>query len=283
MVSLGSAAQLCRVLLPLHVVFLSVWLVESSASNGDIKECIRSNGVEYRGEQLSSSSGLTCLNWTSTNRDYDVQVHPDSLTGVGDHNYCRNPDSSPRPWCYIVSPDGTIQRQSCAIETCKEQNSTEPAEAESLDPTGSAPPTEGFQPAKSGASQGEVAAVKPVIGISQRVHTAPKKKKDLGTTGYVLGILMMAVIILLGAGITVGYFYKRGRDIKKQHDQRVYEREMQRINLPLAAFSNPTCELIDENTIVITAEQETTPVQEGLEGMEGGDPLMGQQNGTPGA
>ncbi|CAB1423334.1 unnamed protein product [Pleuronectes platessa] len=254
MVSVGSAGQLCRVLLPLHVVFLSVWMVESSASNGDIKECISSNGVEYRGEQLSSSSGLTCLNWTSTDRDYDVQVHPDSLAGVGDHNYCRNPDSSPRPWCYIVSPDETIQRQSCAIETCKEQVSTEPAEAESLQPDRKRSP-----------------------------HRELSAGQDLGTIGYVLGILMMAIIIILGVGITVGYFYKRGRDIKKQHDQRVYEREMQRINLPLAAFSNPTCELVDENTIVITAEHEITPVQEGLEGMEGDDPLMGQQTGTPGA
>lgn len=72
----------------------------------------------------------------------------------------------------------------------------------------------------------------------------------------------------------------RGRDLKKQHEQRVYEREMQRITLPLSAFSNPTCELVDENTIVITAEHETTPVQEGV---EGGDPLMGQPAGTPGA
>ncbi|XP_019956674.1 phosphoinositide-3-kinase-interacting protein 1 [Paralichthys olivaceus] len=283
MLSVTSAVQLCRVFLSLQVVFLSVWMVHSSTSNGDIKDCIRSSGVDYRGEQLSSSSGLTCLNWTSTDRDYDVQIHPDSLTGVGDHNYCRNPDSSPSPWCYIVSPDGTIQRQSCAIDTCKEQASTEPAEAESLHPTGSAAPTESFQLAKSGASQGEVAVVQPVMGISQRVHTSPKRKKDLGTPGYVLGILMVAIIIILGVGIIVGYFYKRGRDFKKQHDQRVYEREMQRINLPLAAFSNPTCELVDENTIVITAEHETTPVQEGLEGVEGGDPLMGQPAGTPGA
>lgn len=66
----------------------------------------------------------------------------------------------------------------------------------------------------------------------------------------------------------------RGRDLKKQHEQRVYEREMQRINLPLSAFSNPSCELVDENTIVITANPD----------QEGGDPLMGQQQaGTPGA
>ncbi|KAM6964964.1 phosphoinositide-3-kinase-interacting protein 1 [Aplochiton taeniatus] len=140
-----------------------------------------------------------------------------------------------------------------------------------------------FEAAKPGPSQGEGAAVQPVVGISQRVQTGPKKKKDLGTLGYVMAILMMGIIVILGVGITVGYFYKRGRDLKKQHDQRVYEREMQRITLPLSAFSNPACELVDENTIVIMAEQ--TPVQEAGEGeAEGGDPLMGQQQAvTPGA
>lgn len=39
--------------------------------------------------------------------------------GVGDHNYCRNPDSSERPWCYITGPDETVQRQFCAIDMCK--------------------------------------------------------------------------------------------------------------------------------------------------------------------
>lgn len=44
-------------------------------------ECVKSSGVEYRGTQQSSSSGLTCLNWTNTARDYDVNLHPDSQTG----------------------------------------------------------------------------------------------------------------------------------------------------------------------------------------------------------
>lgn len=44
-------------------------------------DCVRSSGVDYRGEQRSSSSGLTCLDWTNTTRDYDVNVHPDSQTG----------------------------------------------------------------------------------------------------------------------------------------------------------------------------------------------------------
>lgn len=64
-----------------------------------------------------------------------------------------------------------------------EQASAVPAEAESLNSTGTPPSTQSFQPAKSGPSQGEVAAVQPVMGISQRVHTGPKKKKDLGMLG----------------------------------------------------------------------------------------------------
>ncbi|XP_029018176.1 phosphoinositide-3-kinase-interacting protein 1 [Betta splendens] len=257
------------------VVFLIAAVAQSSASSGGDEDCVR-----YRGEQRSASSGLICLNWSNTTRDYDVKVHPDSQTGVGDHSYCRNPDSSERPWCYITGPDGTIQRQFCAIGPCKAEASTVRPEAEALGPT-PGPPTEKLSvPAKQGAPQGEVGAVQPVMGISQRVHTGPKKKKDLGVLGYVLGVLMIAIIIMLGAGITVGYCYKRTQDLKKQHEQRVYEREMQRITLPLSAFSNPTCELVDENTIVITAEHESSPVRGGVEGQ---DPLMGPRAGTPGA
>lgn len=64
-----------------------------------------------------------------------------------------------------------------------EQASTVPAEAESLNPTGNPPSAESFQLAKLGPSQGQVAAVQPVMGMSQRVHTGPKKKKDLGMLG----------------------------------------------------------------------------------------------------
>ncbi|XP_057688399.1 phosphoinositide-3-kinase-interacting protein 1 [Corythoichthys intestinalis] len=261
----------CRMLLSLHVVFLSAALVDGSVLNADQKDCIESNGVGYRGVQQSSSSGLTCLKWTNASTQYDP------LTGVGDHNYCRNPDSSERPWCYITGPDGMVQKQFCSIEKCRVLTSSE--DPKTAEPTAATPSPDTDIPPKT---QGDAAAVagQPVMGISQRVRTGPKKKKDLGTLGYALGIVMMAVIIVLGAGITFGYFYKRGRDLKKQHEQRVYEREMQRITLPLSAFSNPTCELVDENTIVVTARHETTPVQEAA---EGADPLIDQQAGTPGA
>ncbi|XP_032991681.1 phosphoinositide-3-kinase-interacting protein 1 [Lacerta agilis] len=134
-----------------------------------------------------------------------------------------------------------------------------------------------FEPANSLPSRSEAAAVQPVVGIGQRVKMRSNEKKDLGVLGYVLGLLMVVIIIAIGAGIVVGYVYKRGKDLKTQHEQKVYEREMQRITLPLSAFTNQACELVDENTIEVHTNQ--TPVEE----THNGDaPLMGQA-GTPGA
>ncbi|KFW82496.1 Phosphoinositide-3-kinase-interacting protein 1, partial [Manacus vitellinus] len=132
-----------------------------------------------------------------------------------------------------------------------------------------------FEPADTLPSRSEAAAVQPVIGISQRVQMNSKEKKDLGTLGYVLGLIMMVIIIAIGAGIVLGYIYKRGKDLKEKHEQKVYEREMQRITLPLSAFTNPACELVEENTIVVHTTQ--TPGED-----TGSGPLMGQA-GTPGA
>lgn len=64
-----------------------------------------------------------------------------------------------------------------------EEASDVPPEDKAFHPAGLPSSTESLQPASSASSQGEPAAVQPVIGISQRVHTGPKKKKDLGTLG----------------------------------------------------------------------------------------------------
>ncbi|XP_075687632.1 phosphoinositide-3-kinase-interacting protein 1 [Rhinoderma darwinii] len=122
----------------------------------------------------------------------------------------------------------------------------------------------------------QVNVAQPVISISERVQVKPRDKKDLGPLGYVLGILMVVIIIAIGSGIVVGYVYKRGRDLKQKHEQEVEDRRLQRINLPLSAFSNPTCDLVDENSIEVTASHIPNTVQEGT------IPLM-DSAGTPGA
>ncbi|XP_044145427.1 phosphoinositide-3-kinase-interacting protein 1 [Bufo gargarizans] len=122
----------------------------------------------------------------------------------------------------------------------------------------------------------QVNVAQPVISISERVQVKGRDKKDLGTLGYVLGILMVVIIIAIGSGIVVGYMYKRGRDLKKKHEQEIEDRRLQRINLPLSAFSNPTCDIIDENTIEVSINHTPNAVQEGTV------PLM-DSAGTPGA
>ncbi|XP_063954844.1 deleted in malignant brain tumors 1 protein-like isoform X2 [Lytechinus pictus] len=62
--------------------------------------------TDYRGTINTTRSGYTCQAWTSqyphehrrTPSDY-----PD--TGIGEHNYCRNPDASDMAWCYTTDPD----------------------------------------------------------------------------------------------------------------------------------------------------------------------------------
>ncbi|KAM4807569.1 phosphoinositide-3-kinase-interacting protein 1 [Rhinophrynus dorsalis] len=132
------------------------------------------------------------------------------------------------------------------------------------------------EPEVAEQSPDQSVVAQPVISISERVQVKPKDKKDLGILGYVLGVLMVVIIVAIGSGIVVGYIYKRGRDLKRQHDQQVEERRLQRINLPLSAFLNPTCDIVDENSIEVLSNHTPNTAQDGVA------PLMGCA-GTPGA
>ncbi|NXX19884.1 P3IP1 protein, partial [Podargus strigoides] len=236
-------------------------------------ECLRGNGVSYRGSQRVASGGAPCLNWLAV-RSGPGAALPAAV--AEDHNSCRNPDGDASPWCYIRGATGVPERRPCDIAQCPVATAaTAPVPTAGVGTSQEADQV--FEPADTLPSRSEAAAVQPAIGISQRVQMNSKEKKDLGTLGYVLGLIMMVIIIAIGAGIVLGYIYKRGKDLKEKHEQKVYEREMQRITLPLSAFTNPACELVDENTIVVHTNQ--TPVEDT---QEGGGPLMGQA-GTPGA
>ncbi|XP_076208976.1 phosphoinositide-3-kinase-interacting protein 1 isoform X2 [Aptenodytes patagonicus] len=236
------------------------------------EECLRGNGASYRGSRRVASGGAPCLNWLAVRSGSGA-----ALPAVAeDHNSCRNPDGDAAPWCYIRGAAGVPERRPCDIAHCSDATAAT-APVPTAEVGTSQEVNQVFEPADTLPSRSEAAAVQPVIGISQRVQMNSKEKKDLGTLGYVLGLIMMVIIIAIGAGIVLGYIYKRGKDLKEKHEQKVYEREMQRITLPLSAFTNPACELVDENTIVVHTNQ--TPVEDMH---DGSGPLMGQA-GTPGA
>jgi len=73
---------------------------------------------DYRGEVNHTISGFTCMNWRQQSPHKHTRTeanYPNS--GLGDHNYCRNPDDEDEgAWCYTTSPD---QRWDyCGIPKC---------------------------------------------------------------------------------------------------------------------------------------------------------------------
>ncbi|KAK3527516.1 hypothetical protein QTP86_024303, partial [Hemibagrus guttatus] len=189
------------------------------------EKCIELTGTSYKGDKQISSSGQSCLNWLNISSVYNLTIHLNADPGEWDHSYCRNPDASDKPWCFVATGEEGIKRQDCILETCQEQTK---------------PPN--VRPALS-----ESVAVKLGPGLSRRPNLRPRKKNDPGALGYTIAALLMLIIIVMGAGIAVIYFYKKSLKLKMQQQQRAQEQEMHRINLQQLAFYNAACDLADEN------------------------------------
>lgn len=62
------------------------------------------NDVDYRGCQTKTRSGKTCQKWTvQTPHKHNNSPSDKPGKGLGDHNFCRNPDNEPTIWCYTTS------------------------------------------------------------------------------------------------------------------------------------------------------------------------------------
>lgn len=77
-------------------------------------------GESYRGLVTSTLSGRTCQKWTAK-KPWDITL---SLTsgGLGNHNYCRNPDGSQEmPWCYTMDTSEEHKIETCSIPECPKE------------------------------------------------------------------------------------------------------------------------------------------------------------------
>ena len=96
----------------------------------DVPQCDSQCGTaaekqaDYRGAISVTHAGKPCQKWTSQTPNRHSRTpsnYPDK--GLGDHNFCRNPDGEPRAWCYDAeAPSGAWGRPDrwdyCDVQTC---------------------------------------------------------------------------------------------------------------------------------------------------------------------
>lgn len=73
----------------------------------DDAECHEEDtGFDYRGVTSTTVNDHTCFNWnTVSSFGYEISPEKYPEAGIGDHNYCRNPDAGDDgAWCYTSDP-----------------------------------------------------------------------------------------------------------------------------------------------------------------------------------
>ncbi|ESL10859.1 hypothetical protein TRSC58_01401 [Trypanosoma rangeli SC58] len=71
------------------------------------------NGEDYRGHVNVTEMGISCQKWSEQRPHLHDTPVSSSLTGVGDHNYCRNPNGLERPGCFTMNP--FVRYQFCVV------------------------------------------------------------------------------------------------------------------------------------------------------------------------
>jgi len=88
------------------------------------------NGKTYRGLVTSTVSGRTCQNWLDQ-KPHKIDIKPSKENGLGNHNFCRNPDESfDKPWCFTMDP--TKEKEVCEVPVCGEMDRNFQDEADKL-------------------------------------------------------------------------------------------------------------------------------------------------------
>ncbi|CAL8249164.1 unnamed protein product [Merluccius merluccius] len=91
------------------------------------EKCVAGQGGGYRGTWSTSHTGKVCINWNSTSlrgRHFTATKPGAASLGLGNHNYCRNPDSDSFPWCFVYK-GRQVTWERCAVTKCPEDKEQE--------------------------------------------------------------------------------------------------------------------------------------------------------------
>ena len=88
--------------------------LHSVKKNFTLVNCLESYGTNYAGTISTTKSGRRCKNWSLGDPTRSLKYG--ELFGPDVRNYCRNPDNSRTPWCF-VGKNGTT-REDCDVPRC---------------------------------------------------------------------------------------------------------------------------------------------------------------------
>ncbi|XP_074855561.1 urokinase-type plasminogen activator [Carettochelys insculpta] len=134
-------------------------------------QCYTENGQDYRGTASRNEKNEECLSWdfpSLKRRAYNAGLRNAMQLGLGQHNYCRNPNGKAKPWCYIRRGYQTIATD-CDIKPCYEE--TEPT-------CGQRSSSKYFK-----IVSGSIAAIESQPWIATIFHYSSRIEKDLFVCG----------------------------------------------------------------------------------------------------
>ncbi|XP_041866097.1 hyaluronan-binding protein 2 [Melanotaenia boesemani] len=145
-------------------------------------DCYVDDGETYRGVVSETDDGYECLQWNShfiLEKGADPFNSFEDSDGLGPHNFCRNPDGEPRPWCFYRSGYRLLWDH-CDVRPCPDPTDVVPTDTPDPEPTSSQLPSTSLPPPVTSTSVPQLSTVPPnITTIPQQFLTCgnPQPKK----------------------------------------------------------------------------------------------------------
>ncbi|XP_036121816.1 hyaluronan-binding protein 2 [Molossus molossus] len=94
-------------------------------------DCYVGDGHSYRGKVSKTINQHVCLHWNShllLQEHYNTFMEAAEAHGIGEHNFCRNPDGDKKPWCFIKVNSAKVKWAYCDVSACSALDITDPTE-----------------------------------------------------------------------------------------------------------------------------------------------------------